>query len=567
MIPGSINPAASWLAETIRPLARKTAWHLPLLLGAAIIIISTLVRIWETVDRLPYPLHVDEKLTTAIPLQILKTEDWNPHVFSYPSLPFYLNTAGLALGFLLDVKNVGTVNDVSTSYYPFYSHPRAMLPLKLLTVGSGTLIMILVLSLGRQAYQHRLFLWLIPLLLSLCPLAIRLSWQYSNVDIFASFFAVLSLLVLMKGLAQPRGIGPGYAILLAMACAASTTSKYHHGLILLPVFAAALLYRDRFRSGSLLAFIAAFPAFIILFMPYLVLDVREFLDNVIRQVRNYQLGHRNFEGEPGLSQMRFHLGRLSVDYGIASCIFALLGLVAGFRYAPKQTLILLAAPLALFLYMSMQRTNFTRNLLLVYSMMPVWTVLGILTFMDWSQYWTNRLMRPTRPWILAASWARHVALGAAIASIVLTLNWERVKRSYHVADSRIEFRDWAKRNLPESAVLFVHQNMHFDARTLQPGLNAISYKDSKDLRRSLRSVKTTDAFALVPEFHVKTFSRTSVKKRQLAIRADLINEDLGDLLNNRQVKQFGKSPFDLLHSQRHAVFNPKFTLVDLSARR
>ena len=61
------------------------------LLLASILVIALLLRAWGLVYDLPYIYSADEPVNISTSQEILKTGDWNPHRFDYPSLFLYLN--------------------------------------------------------------------------------------------------------------------------------------------------------------------------------------------------------------------------------------------------------------------------------------------------------------------------------------------------------------------------------------------------------------------------------------------------------------------------------------------
>ncbi len=73
-----------------------------------IIIFSGYVRLKIINGSLPYIGHPDEPALTKIPLHILKTGDFNPHTFIWPSLPYYITAASFVLGYLNSVSLICT---------------------------------------------------------------------------------------------------------------------------------------------------------------------------------------------------------------------------------------------------------------------------------------------------------------------------------------------------------------------------------------------------------------------------------------------------------------------------
>ncbi|HEX6464288.1 MAG TPA: hypothetical protein VFZ98_07545, partial [Vicinamibacterales bacterium] len=68
-------------ADRERP-ARPIEWMALLL----ILMTAAAARLWHLRAGVPYGVEVDEPFVVDHALRILRTGDWNPHVFNYPSL-------------------------------------------------------------------------------------------------------------------------------------------------------------------------------------------------------------------------------------------------------------------------------------------------------------------------------------------------------------------------------------------------------------------------------------------------------------------------------------------------
>ena len=74
-------------------------------------------------NSLPYSNHVDEGAIFSRAIIIMKTGDFNPHFFNYPSLPIYLATFGTTLGFFKSASNleIKKLSELSPQVYPYFS--------------------------------------------------------------------------------------------------------------------------------------------------------------------------------------------------------------------------------------------------------------------------------------------------------------------------------------------------------------------------------------------------------------------------------------------------------------
>jgi len=59
----------------------------------AILAVAAVARLWHLNAGVPYAVGIDEPIVVDHALRILRTGDWNPHVFNYPTLVIYLQAA------------------------------------------------------------------------------------------------------------------------------------------------------------------------------------------------------------------------------------------------------------------------------------------------------------------------------------------------------------------------------------------------------------------------------------------------------------------------------------------
>ena len=78
-------------------LARVTWRHV--LLGA-ILLAALAVRLWSIRAGIPHAVGIDEPAVVDRGLRMVRTGDWNPHIFDYPTLVIYLHAAVALVRFL-----------------------------------------------------------------------------------------------------------------------------------------------------------------------------------------------------------------------------------------------------------------------------------------------------------------------------------------------------------------------------------------------------------------------------------------------------------------------------------
>ena len=83
--------------DSLRRLAQKYEYVVDVI---GLVLLSSTLRLWGIGFDLPNLYHRDEAKYVTIPLKILKTGDYNPHFFNYPSLFFYVLSAVYVVYFL-----------------------------------------------------------------------------------------------------------------------------------------------------------------------------------------------------------------------------------------------------------------------------------------------------------------------------------------------------------------------------------------------------------------------------------------------------------------------------------
>lgn len=235
---------------------------------AAVLVGAAILRLWGLGSGIPYALGVDEPEIMERVVRMMKTGDFNPHFFDYPSLYFYVQllvacvtfVVGATQGVWHSLERVGPAD--------FYVWGRAVTAV----LGVATIYVVYQIGL-RWGARHAL---LAAALLAVMPNHVRES-HFVLTDVPAAFLTTLTLLVSLQALEKgtPRSFGWAGAV---AGLAAAT--KYNGGVAILLPLAAAYLRRSAERPRLRLALTAlgcACAAFL-LAAPYTVLDLPAFLN-------------------------------------------------------------------------------------------------------------------------------------------------------------------------------------------------------------------------------------------------------------------------------------------------
>ncbi len=321
---------------------RHSLWVDSVLLGA----VALGMRVWGIGFDLPNLYHRDEAKYVGIPLRILKTGDYNPHFFNYPTLFFYLLALVYVVFFLL-LASRGRLGNLDGLVMPEIVMEnvvgRATMPSQFL-VGrgfvalTGALTVVLVYWLARKAFNRRTG-WLAALLLSVSPTHIRNS-HFIAPDVTMILFLVASFACTYQ--VWRAGRRQDY-VLAGLLAGLAISTKYNAYPILVPLILAHCLRRQGqplFNANIFLALIASAGGFLI-GTPHAFLDLPAFLNDVAFEMRHY--GTMGDPGTEGQNAVLWYARYLLRSEGVAPLVAVWAGL-SGVLARRAKTLLFVAFP-------------------------------------------------------------------------------------------------------------------------------------------------------------------------------------------------------------------------------
>lgn len=409
----------------------------------AILFLGLTLRLWAIGFGLPYIFHPDEGVPVNIALQILKTGDFNPHFYNWPSLLFYLN-ALLYFGYFLFGRLTGAFTSTSDLPYPdiqTLAVGRTTLPAEFLlsrglTAVFGTLAILWVYLICRQLSANRVTGLLAALLLAVDSVDVRNS-QIIRPDTFLVFFSLWAAFFALKILDEPRlrnhilfGIGAGLAV----------SSKYNAALILIPFLVAhwvANKTRLFYEKGVYLGILISAAVFL-LTTPFALFDSQRFFQNGLFEVAaHYSIGHPGAEGNSFLWYIGFLWTNLGIIFALAIVEIAL----ALFSSSPKR-IVLISFPLIYFAFISLYDVHFDSTVL------PIIPFLIIL-----SALFAERVYNA-----LLNHWRTRNELSTALLGVIVVVMIVPPLTGTIVSnvrllepDGREHARQWVESNLPLSS--------------------------------------------------------------------------------------------------------------------
>jgi hypothetical protein len=421
----------------MRRVRRAAAWPAYLVL-AVVVAIGLVLRVDNNGYGLPYVYNVDEgSHFTARAVEMLGG-DWNPRYFQNPSAFTYLANFALRLRF-------GGGN-------PFGSFDRVIESFKLspdaIYVTTRTLAAVLCMVGVVAVFWAGRRLWTTGAALAAAAILsfAFLPVSYSRIAVTdVGTLAPIALAIAGAVLVWEDG-RLRWWVLAGAGSGLAVAFKYTAGLVLLSLVVAAIgrLVRDRRAGlqtvlvGSLAAAAACFLAFF-LTNPYFFFE----LSDARRQLAAQAATAGDF-GKVGQNStgVGYYLGTLTWGLGWVAALAALAGAVLELRRDLVRGLALVAAPVALLVYLSLQARFFSRWLL------PAYPVLALLAGSALAQAATwLAALRPRLP-AYAAS-----ALLALLVAIAVTQPLAADARSAAVlghTDTRQIARQWLVDNQPSS---------------------------------------------------------------------------------------------------------------------
>ena len=348
----------------------------------ALILISFLIRFQEVSKGLPYFYDEDEAHHFNRVVSMVQRGTFDPEYFHKPSLHFYLRMPVVAMSFLWNVKegHIKSINEIITKNkegvggYSFSaSHPgivkwNRMLSL-ILSLSAITIVFLIAINFELPP----LIALITALLCGLSPALISYS-SVIGVDVLVVFFCLLSTYFALLNL-QSRT--ETFLLLSSVAAGLAVGSKYNAlPIVLVPMFT-ALMGVSGF-VGFVWAAILAGITFL-LTTPFLFAHIPLFLDHLAYEIWHYKIaGHEGHSAEPGLAQAKFFFNFFTTQgLSLAVVITSIIGLCVMFKSERKKTFILGLFPIVYFLLMIDQRTNFTRNMLVVIPYLALFACVGI----------------------------------------------------------------------------------------------------------------------------------------------------------------------------------------------
>ena len=427
-------------------------------LAVLLFMVAALVR-WPGVSQgLPYAAHPDEAQLLHRGIHMLKTGDFNPHYFNYPTFPMYVHAVLAATGILQlitdgSIKNLQEIETMLDTGLRGQRVPELLLE-------RARIVSLLLGSMGVAGvgvFAYRLFNWRIGLLAGLATAFTVIhisSVRYVTTDAFAACFVPWAAAAAVDLVRRNRLGDYAFAGLLVGLAAAA---KYNAAAILVVPLAAHAL-RGEWPRGHVGPMILLFGATGLTFAvvnPYALMDAPTFLTGVGAELRHYAVGDAFGPANvtAGLPHAIRILGYAASTLGLfVWAPLAALAVLAAARHERRSWILLLAYPVVGLWLLAGQSVFFPRNLILVFPAIGTLAALAV----DELYVRASRVSGDLRR-------AAYAALALVCAAPVLTsLSW--VANEAAPPESRSLVVAHARSNLPAGSLVAVPKEMDLDVR-------------------------------------------------------------------------------------------------------
>lgn len=402
---------------------------------SAILILALGLRLWGIRFGLPHLFHPDEWAIVDPAMMMLRTGDFNPDDFHYPTFFIYNEAFVFALRFLYGAARgqFTTINDLPITGMYVWGRIFAAL--------YGTAAVFIIYKAGQRLFDRRVGI-VSALFLAVAFLHVRDS-HYIAVDIPSTTLATLSFLfacgILTTGAWR-------YYLLSGLAAGLGTATKWNVAPILVCMLTAHFLSYARKEpiDGRIFSGLGMFVAGLVIGTPYAWKDPMDFFNTVGPVFAHYSVGHEGFEA---MSPILYYLNNIASQEGasITIALAALTGLTVSMARHRAKDVFIIIFPVIYLLGFARSPVTFPRTVLPLYPFIALYAGCAVMQFTQWI---TERFKesRDTQRVLIAGI----AALLIAVPSIVRSVQYAQGSTT---VSTRTQAGAWIDANIPKEAKL------------------------------------------------------------------------------------------------------------------
>ncbi len=360
-----------------------------------IILYAFLVRFLRVKYGLPYIHHWEEPSIAGYALNMLKTGDFNPHRFIYPSFTIYYSFVVDILHYyylmgkdvtdpgylgsldaIITPKGVGSLEGY-TNWRWTISHPSFYLWNRAFISVFGTASVALTYLITKENYGKTEGI-LAALFLAGSSFHIRHS-VYIAPNIPGAFFVLLVVLFSLRFYYSHKTKD---LILSLIFVGIGASCKYNYILSIIVPLSAYLLQFKHLRPNkwliSMIILVLPFVVFLAV-NPFVLLDFNTFLTDTGELIGQYKIQeHPGYTSVPGFEHFGLQMARIKSNISSPLFSLAFVGIVVSLRKPKPQFIILIF--LAFYMYfMTQQKVNFHRNFVVMYPFFAIFSAVAVVS--------------------------------------------------------------------------------------------------------------------------------------------------------------------------------------------
>jgi len=373
-----------------------------------VVAIGFTLRLWNISNGVPFAVGIDEPAIMSTVVRILKSGDYNPHFFEYPTGVVYFQLGVAVVQFLSGAMRHAWHAVEQVGMADFYLWGRVATA----TLGAATILLLHQVGM-RWGARHALFA---AGLFAVMPLHVREA-HFALTDTPLVFCITLTLLLSLRALEKPATLG----FVLAGAAAGLAAGVKYNGLCaaVMPLGVALMAGSTRKRATThvVLVIVSCVVAFFVT-TPYAILDLPSFLNGFGTQTRAFV--PRQPGGE---STALIYAKHLIANLGWPAFLLALSGLglsaVRMFRgpVCPRWVL-LVVFPVVFFNLITGWSFLFARYALPIVPFMCLWAAIATISGV-------SLLRRFDIPRVVRTTLIVALAVAALLPPSVTSVRWVR----------------------------------------------------------------------------------------------------------------------------------------------
>jgi len=405
--------------------------NIQLLMISIIILLAFVIRIKGIWFGYPLATHPDEPRIVNTALQMLQTGDLNPHFFNYPTLIIYVQALLSAVTiFVLKIFAGMSAQEIPVVWFHIVGRAYNVL------LASASVF--LVWDIGRKLLSDTAGL-AAAAFLAVAYLHVSNSYLIT-VDVSVALWTLLA--VSMAAHIFTRGPALRYYLWGGVFVGLAIGSKYTAFVAMAPLLLAHFLSGGPARDQRLWLCLSIAPLVFLLTTPFALLDMQNFIVALQYESNHYRTGHPGFEAQGQMSFELYLRYLLSPGFGILPTLMSILGLLWMMVSKRREALLLLSAPLLLFLFVGQYKVFFPRNIVAVIPFLSIFS--GVVFHIVYQQ------IRAYRGTDIAS-----VITGFVLVVCVWSPTIDAFQHTQAVSlpDTRVISQNWAIKNLPPGSTV------------------------------------------------------------------------------------------------------------------